>query len=51
MCDPQTSGGLLLAIDPSGVEQAEQCVRNLGHEFYRIGYMAECDGDKYLKVI
>lgn len=51
MCDPQTSGGLLVAVDPSGVEEAKRCVEECGHEFYKIGYMAECDGDKYLKVI
>lgn len=53
LCDPQTSGGLLLSVDPSAVDTIAEAVRGLGHDFYIIGNMEELveEDDKFLKVI
>ena len=37
MCDPQTSGGLLVTVDPEKVDQFHRCVREEGLELDCIG--------------
>ena len=37
LCDPQTSGGLLVAVNPEGLESVERCVRAEGEELIFIG--------------
>lgn len=45
LCDPQTSGGLLIAVEPDGVEALEAVLRASGIEPHRIGSLAaHCDG-------
>ena len=51
MCDPQTSGGLLIAVRPGYEDQVRDCVTGLGHDFYEIGYFENKDGEEFLEVI
>ncbi len=51
MCDPQTSGGLLVAVRPESVEEAVSCVKAMGHEVYEIGYLKPKDERYSLMVI
>ncbi len=51
MCDPQTSGGLLVAVRPDVVKEAVACVEAMGHEIYEIGYLEAKDEHYSLKVI
>ncbi len=37
ICDPQTSGGLLVAVDPRNIAQFDQCLREAGLELDCIG--------------
>ena len=37
LCDPQTSGGLLVAVDPSGLDQFADCIASEGMELAPIG--------------
>lgn len=39
LCDPQTSGGLLIAIDPQAADEAIQMARAEGFELYDIGQL------------
>lgn len=52
MCDPQTSGGLLIAADPEAAGEVCDCVTGCGHEIFRIGSLEpKADGEKSLLVI
>ena len=37
LCDPQTSGGLLIAVAPEGVEEVSDHMKKINHPFYEIG--------------
>jgi selenide,water dikinase len=37
LCDPQTNGGLLLALDPKGLEEITAAFQALNHHFWFIG--------------
>ena len=37
LCDPQTSGGLLIAVAPESVAALQQCFQNAGIEGFQIG--------------
>jgi selenide,water dikinase len=39
LCDPQTSGGLLISVDPSAAEQLEILLKSNDSECHRIGEM------------
>ncbi len=41
LCDPQTSGGLLIAVDPEAQSIFEQDMRNHNQFIRRIGQMTE----------
>ncbi len=41
LCDPQTSGGLLLAILPDAVEEAKAVARSHDIDFFAIGELTE----------
>ena len=48
--DPQTSGGLLVTVSESSVEEfLEICSKN-GLELEPFGEMIECDGKEYVKL-
>ena len=44
ICDPQTSGGLLIAIEESGIEILENTLLEYGLSAYKIGSLNEYKG-------
>lgn len=50
LCDPQTSGGLLLAISPEGEEEAKEMAAQFGIELEAIGELNELEGDILIEV-
>jgi selenide,water dikinase len=52
LCDAQTSGGLLVAVDTDGVDKVVEFMKSINHPFYEIGEMVENDNSgKFIKVI
>lgn len=52
MCDPQTSGGLLIAASPEAEVKVRECVTGCGHEIFTIGRLeVRRDGEESLIVI
>ncbi|SFN54352.1 selenide, water dikinase SelD [Xenorhabdus japonica] len=52
LCDPQTSGGLLLAILPDAVEEAEVIARSHDIDFIAIGELTEpCSDSALIEVL
>jgi len=43
LCDAQTSGGLLVAVEPSGVKEITEYMNKINHPFYSIGKLVERD--------
>jgi len=41
MCDPQTNGGLLVAVDAAAADEFEKTMQNQKYVFHRIGTMVE----------
>lgn len=51
LCDPQTSGGLLVAVDPDKVEEVKARMAELKHDFVEIGVLTEqTDSEKLVSV-
>jgi len=51
LCDPQTSGGLLVAADPDAVEDLQKAARKTDTQLFEIGYAVEHKpGDAWVKV-
>ncbi len=48
LCDPQTSGGLLVAVDPEGQAGFDETCRSLGLSLTAIGSLHENDHNKIL---
>ena len=48
LCDPQTSGGLLVAIQPQGVEKMQQLANEHQVQIYPVGQLLEADPSKAL---
>jgi len=46
MCDPQTSGGLLVAVEPDAVNDLHQAAQKTGTPLFEIGYMDENQMDR-----
>jgi selenide,water dikinase len=44
LCDPQTSGGLLIAVSPDDIEIVEQILRDNNCYHQSIGYFDEFNG-------
>ena len=40
LCDPQTSGGLLVAVDPNGISDFTSLASNISCEVWEIGYLS-----------
>jgi selenide,water dikinase len=51
LCDPQTSGGLLLAVEPESAEQVSHLLREAGCCYQPIGELGQADGDSGIQVI
>ena len=53
LCDAQTSGGLLVAVSPEGIEDVTDFMKELQHPFYEIGRLTENpeNSDKRISVI
>lgn len=51
LCDPQTSGGLLVAVEPESAEQVSHLLREAGCCYQPIGELGQADGDSGIQVI
>ena len=52
LCDAQTSGGLLVAVEPDGVKEVTDYMSNINHPFYNIGKLTvRDDKPEFIKVI
>lgn len=52
LCDAQTSGGLLVAVNPDQASEVVDYMSSINHPFYPIGYLTEQnDTEKIVKVI
>jgi selenide,water dikinase len=51
LCDPQTSGGLLVAVSPDAEAHVLEIARNRGLSFANIGVLTELNGDKLVEVV
>jgi len=52
LCDAQTSGGLLVAVEPSGVKEVSNYMKGINHPFFHIGKLTDnTDKKKLIKVI
>ncbi|MGV6818152.1 MAG: selenide, water dikinase SelD [Thiotrichales bacterium] len=50
LCDPQTSGGLLLAVDEQGEAAVLKVLRDAGYDLRPIGYLTEKVADVWVNV-
>jgi selenide,water dikinase len=41
VCDPQTSGGLLVAVEPGAVDDLQKAARKTGTPLFEIGYLTK----------
>ncbi|MWQ48822.1 selenide, water dikinase SelD [Glaesserella parasuis] len=48
LCDPQTSGGLLIAVKPQGVESVKQIAKNANVALYPVGRLLKAESGKVL---
>lgn len=48
LCDPQTSGGLLIAVRPQAVEKVQQIAKQANIPLFRVGRLLEADTMKPL---
>ncbi len=46
LCDPQTSGGLLVSVAQEGVEEFKEFMRVSNHPFYEIGELKQSNSNK-----
>ena len=51
LCDPQTSGGLLVAVDVNSVDQVIELAERNGSELWRIGEIVEQSGQPLIEVV
>lgn len=50
LCDPQTSGGLLIAVLPESVEELRAVAQKEGFPLYEIGRLEKKSGDFYIEI-
>ena len=51
LCDPQTSGGLLLAVEPESAQQVSDLLRDAGCCYQPIGELSQADGESGIQVV
>jgi len=51
VCDPQTSGGLLIAVDPENEEQFFQLIEQAGLKLKPIGYLTEKQNQTMIEIV
>ncbi|MHA6250169.1 selenide, water dikinase SelD [Pontibacter sp. CAU 1760] len=51
LCDPQTSGGLLVAVDPAGRDEVLAVFEKHGLHLEPLGILKEREGDKLIRVL
>jgi len=51
LCDPQTSGGLLIAVLPEGVTALEKIALKEGFSIHKIGRLKRRTTDAYIEII
>jgi selenide,water dikinase len=51
LADPQTSGGLLVAVEASGTDKFEEEMQKMGNLFNTIGWLAPADGGSLISVV
>ncbi len=51
LCDPQTSGGLLIAVEAQAESKLESLLQKHNIQVYQIGHMVERHSDFYIQVI
>ena len=51
LCDPQTSGGLLLAVEPGSAQQVSDLLRDAGCCYQSIGELSLADGESGIRVV
>jgi len=50
LCDPQTSGGLLVAVEPDAVDQVIELAEQHGSELWRIGEIVASNGQPLIEL-
>lgn len=50
LCDPQTNGGLLIAVSPEGENELIELFNSIGHFYCRIGEMIQ-KAEKFVEII
>ncbi len=48
LCDPQTSGGLLIAVEPQAVEKVQKIANQMNVPLFPVGHLLERNDDKPL---
>lgn len=51
LCDPQTSGGLLVAVKPKSEKEFLKIMKNSGLDLQPIGYLTTETSDKVIKIV
>jgi len=52
VCDPQTSGGLLVAVDPNAVEDLQKMAQKTNTPLFEVGYLTEYKrGEAWVRVV
>lgn len=51
LCDPQTSGGLLISVEPNGVKELKELSSKQGFPITEIGYFEHKNGDYSVEII
>ena len=51
LCDPQTSGGLLIAVEPDGIEQIIELSQKEGFQLWEIGGFSPKESDHYVSIV
>ncbi len=51
LCDPQTSGGLLIAVKKENIEEVREIVAKYNQPLFEIGYLEKYTAGAYLQVV